>query len=158
MDTLTLAHKTLLTGLLKADVNFLLIGGYAVNYHGYPRYTNDMDIWLKPDEENKIKFAKFLRQIDISPESINHILTLNFTMTNAFHLGQNETRIDFLTKISGVTFDEAEKEKVFLTLDNKNIPVIHFDHLIKNKILSARPKDLADVDELQKVNMFKHKK
>jgi len=59
MDILAAAHKTFLMDLLDAKVNFILIGGYAVNYHGYPRYTADMDIWLKPDNGNKQKLASF---------------------------------------------------------------------------------------------------
>jgi len=64
--------------------------------------------------------------------------------------------IDFLTKIAGVSFAEADSQKVFLQLNDKPIPVIHFQHLVANKIITGRPQDKADVDMLQKIQGFKN--
>lgn len=159
MNTLTEAHKTLLIELLDGGIEFLLIGGYAVNYHGYPRYTVDMDIWLKPDNANKDYFIEFLKQKKFNTESIDHILVLDFTEAQSFHIGKNETRVDFLTKITGVQFEEAYLQCDNLSLAGKDIPVIPCRHLIINKMISGRPKDMADVDELQKiVTLEKNKK
>jgi predicted nucleotidyltransferase len=158
MDILTKAHKTLLSDLIDSGVVFMLIGGYAVNYHGYPRYTADMDIWLKPDNENKLLFISFIKQNGFDQESINHITKLDFSKEQAFHFGQNETRIDFLTKISGVLFDEAYQQSAKLPLGDKVIPVIQYHHLVINKMNSSRMKDKADVDELQKINKYRNKK
>ena len=88
METLTQAHKKFLIDLLDAGVEFMLVGGYAVNFHGYPRYTADMDIWLKPDNDNKQKFTAFLEQMGFEPESINHVRSRNFSQANSFHIGQ----------------------------------------------------------------------
>lgn len=155
MDILSSAHKTFLIELINAEVNFLLIGGYAVNYHGYPRFTADMDIWLQPDNINKQKFACFIQSKQFLQEGVQRILSLDFTAANSFHIGQDANRIDFLTHISGVNYPEAEKQKVFLPLLSKQVPVIHYHHLIINKIKSARPKDMLDVGELQKINQYK---
>ena len=117
-----------------------------------------MDIWLKPDNMNKNLFAAFLKQKEFNTQSLNQILGLDFTKANSFHLGKDETKIDFLTNISGVTYDDAENQQVLLPLGKIKIPVIHYHHLITNKMMSDRLKDKADVEELQKINQFKSKK
>ncbi len=155
MDILSPAHKIFLLELLEAKIDFILIGGYAVNYHGYPRYTVDMDVWLKPDNENKLTLIQFFKTKGYKEEGINFIARLDFTKAIAFHIGEKETRIDFLTRISGVLYADAEKQKMLLPLSDKFIPVIHYEHLIANKKASARLKDLGDVDELTKINRFK---
>ena len=62
---------------------------------------------------------------------------------------------DFMTKIQGVEFKEAEKSKILLSLTDRQIPVIHFKHLILNKMLCGRPQDIADVEILQKINSYR---
>jgi len=151
MNILTESHKRLLIDLLNSGVEFLLIGGYAVNYHGYPRYTMDMDIWLRPDAANKQRFIAFIQKQGFSDESIDHLKTLDFSAAQAFHIGERETRIDFVTKISGVEFKEAFERCAKLSLAGKTIPVLQYEDLMINKMLSGRPKDKADVDELQKI-------
>jgi hypothetical protein len=155
MDILTQAHTTFLIELLNSGVEFMLIGGYAVNFHGYARYTADMDIWLKPNEMNKEKFISFIKIKGFSESAISHIKSLDFSKANAFHIGSDEEKIDFLTLIGGVKYEEAEKQCLFLEISNNRIPVIHYHHLIRNKELSARPKDLADVNELREINKFR---
>ncbi len=155
MNILTEAHRKLLTCLLENGIEFLLIGGYAVNYHGYPRYTMDMDIWLKPNNENKQRLVSFLQTQGISRESIDHINTLDFSTAQSFHMGEQETRIDFLTKISGVEFNEAYPRCSKLPLADKFVSIIQYEDLIINKMMSGRSKDKADVDELQKIRRFK---
>ncbi len=157
MNILTEAHKKLLIDLLDSGIEFLLIGGYAVNYHGYPRYTMDMDIWLRPDNENKQRFVDFLQKQDFSKESVDRVQGLDFNAAQAFHIGEKETRIDFLTKILGVEFNEAYARCSKLPFADKIVPVIQYEHLMINKMMSGRPKDKADVDELQKINRFRKK-
>jgi hypothetical protein len=158
MDILTKAHKTFLLELSGSGVTFMLIGGYAVNFHGYPRYTCDLDIWLKPDEENKKKFILFLKTKGFSEAGLAKITTLDFSKPQVFHIGETETRIDFLTKILGVQFDDAYGQCAKLLLEKTEIPVIQFQHLIINKMLSGRPQDKADVEELQSIMKYKKKK
>jgi len=141
--------------LLESGVVFLLVGGYAVNYHGYPRYTQDLDIWLKPDNDNKTNFISFLKKQNFASEAINKLAELNFKEAQSFHIGENETKIDFMTSISGVGFDEAFQKKAALVLDGQEIPVIQFQHLVVNKMISGRIQDKADVDMLQKVQRAK---
>lgn len=156
MNIITEAHKNLLADLLESGVQFLLIGGYAVNYHGYPRYTMDMDLWLKPAHDNRERFVTFLQKQDFSRESIDRVRELDFNIAQSFHLGEQETRIDFLTKISGsVEFNEAYSRCAKLSFGDITIPVIQYEDLILNKMGSNRPKDQADIDELQKIRGYR---
>ncbi len=148
-------HKALLRKLIDAKVNFILIGGYAVNFHGYNRPTGDMDLWLKPENENKKKFIKMMLGEGYSEESLKAISKLDFKQASCFHIGKPPLRIDFLTRISRVEFEEAWKEKQELPMGKYAIPVIHLHHLILTKMGTGRIRDNADIDELQKVNKLK---
>lgn len=157
MNILLEPHKALLRKLIELKVEFILIGGYAVNFHGYNRTTGDMDIWLKPDNENKSKFIKFLNSEGFDSESLTKISSIDFTKHAAFHIGEEPLQVDFVTIISGVTFAEAEEKKKQLPFEGMHIPFLDFDHLILSKITSARAKDKADIEELQKIMQLKKK-
>lgn len=157
MNILLEPHKQVLRSLVDFKVDFILIGGYAVNYHGYNRTTGDMDIWLKPDNENRANFIKFLERDGFDAESLAKISETDFTKHIAFHVGEKPLQIDFVTFISGVSFSEAEKEKQLLPFEDIFIPFLHLNHLILSKITSNRLKDKMDVEELQKVMKFKKK-
>ena len=136
----------------------MLVGGYAVIYHGYVRSTGDMDVWLRPTNENKEKFVKAMARIDIHPDDLTHLRAMDFTNVIVFHFGNPPERLDFLTRMIGIDFEKASQRKVFLTIKSYQIPILHLDDLIINKILSGRPKDKTDVDELQKINKLKKDK
>jgi len=129
-----------------------VIGGYAVNYYGYVRPTGDIDIWLKPDEETKFAFLAMLEKAGISNESRSLIAGLDFTSAAAFHIGQEPFRFDFLTKINGVTFNEAWNSRIIAQLGDLALPVISRNHLILSKISTNRTQDKLDVEELQKLS------
>lgn len=145
------AHQEMLAALVSYDVEFLLIGGYAVNYHGYIRTTGDMDVWLRPNNENKKKLLDVFSKLNFDPVGLEMIEALNFTEVVAFHVGYEPERIDFLTKIQGVDFEAAFQRKKIMHLKDFEVPVLHLNDLIANKILSSRSKDMADVEFLQKV-------
>ncbi len=155
MNILLEEYKKFLLLLLKHKVEFILIGGYAVIYYGYARTTGDMDIWLKPDNANRNKLIKALNEYGIISEDIDILKRIDFSTTQVFHIGKEPNKIDFLTKIQGVTYAEADKEKVFFPLKNEQIPIIQYRHLIVSKISSGRSKDKADVDELQNINKYR---
>ena len=121
------------------------------------RTTGDMDVWLNPTNQNKELLLKVLEKERILQEDLNLLLAKDFTQMTAFHIGSPPFKIDFVTKISNVTFSEADKQKVFFEVDGIKIPVIHYNHLISSKISSERAKDKADVEELQKINSLKKK-
>lgn len=82
---------------------------------------------------------------------------MDFTKVLAFHIGEPPQRIDFLTKIMGLTFQEADERKMFLRLGDFQVPVLHIDDLIVNKLISGRAKDKADVEELRNIMRLKKK-
>lgn len=151
-------HRRFLHVLIKHEVEFILIGGYAVNYHGYNRPTGDMDIWLKPDNNNKLKLIAALRSENFSDDGIKQVESLDFLKPACFYFGRIPLRIDFLTKISGVQYDEADKQKKLMKVDDFHIPVLHLHHLILSKISNTRTKDKQDVEELQKIIKLKKDK
>lgn len=144
-------HKSFLRKLVNGNVEFILAGGYAVNYYGYNRTTGDIDLWLKPDNENRDRLISVLIHECFSRTGINKIQSLDFNTMVAFHTGEMPYKIDFMTQISGLTFSEAIARKESLMVDDFVIPVLSFDHLILSKMSTSRKRDKADVEELQKI-------
>ncbi len=151
MDVFFEPHRKMLRMLREFNVDFMLVGGFAVNYYGFNRPTGDMDIWLKPENENKEKLLNALAAYGFNTESINYVKSLDFNDTLVFTCGELPFRIDFLTKISGVNYSEAEPQAVKTTMENINIHIIHIHHLVLSKIANNRTKDKLDVEELQKI-------
>lgn len=151
-------HQQMLLALAKNNVRFMLIGGYAVIYHGYARTTADMDIWLALGNDNKEKLAKALREFGIDDGSLSIFNSIDLTKPqNVFYFGKEPRRIDFLTMVSNVNFEDAYKKAGSFTLENVKIPVIHYNQLILSKLTSNRLKDKADIEELQRINKYKKK-
>lgn len=157
MDFLFEPHKVLLLLLNECKVDFLLIGGYSVIYYGYSRGTNDMDLWLKPDNNNKLKLLSSLQKYGIQPNDLKRLSEIDFTTTNVFYIGNVPYKIDFLTKVQNVNWDEAIVNANYFPFQNIQIPIVNYNDLILMKIASNRLKDQADVEELQKIRKFKKK-
>jgi len=145
------AHQQLIKALLEAEVAFIIIGGYSVIFHGYTRTTGDIDIWLQPDNANKEKLLQALQIFGIEDESLNGVRDLDFRETIFFKIGEEPERIDFLTKINLVSFEDANNRKIIAELDGIKIPFLHLDDLILSKINTDRPQDKADIEMLQKI-------
>lgn len=150
-------HKILLEALLNKHVDFILIGGYAVNYYGYNRVTGDMDIWLKPDNENKTLLLDALSTLGFDTEGIATIRTWDFTKPQKFNIGNNQRpdKTEFMTHISGIKYAEAAEQKNYAKIDNMELPIIYYHHLIQNKKATGRLKDKADIEYLEKIMHLK---
>lgn len=148
-------HQHFIQKLLDSEVAFIIVGGYAVIYHGYKRTTGDIDIWLKPTNENRDRLVKVLSAMEFSRESLEKLSQLDFEDTLVFSINDEPEKIDFLTKIANVTYDEADKAKITLQIDNLAIPFLHLNHLVLSKFNTGRAKDLADIEELQKIQNYK---
>lgn len=138
--------KEFLKSLNAHEVEYLLIGGYAVNYHGYPRATADMDIWIAVHPANADRVVAALKEFgfdlpDLSPE-------LFLRSWQIIRLGVPPVRIEIATTISGVGFAECYAERVQDTLDGVPASIIDLKHLKLNKKASARHQDLADLEHL----------
>jgi len=155
MDLFLEEHKRFLLILLQHKVDFIIIGGYAVIYHGYERTTGDLDLWLKPDNDNRDRFIKALKEHGVTQEGIETVNQMDFTKPQVVHIGEKPNKIDFLTHIQGVDFEEAYEKKEFVKLEDIQVPFLHFDHLVISKITLGRPQDKADIDVLQKIKQHK---
>ncbi len=145
-------HREIIETLLIHQVDFMLIGGYAVISYGYMRTTGDMDLWLKPDNQNKNKFIQALTSTGFEEDDLEALAKLDFTQPQTFTLGTKPQKIDFLTHINQVSFEEADSQKNMIMSGDIQIPVIHLDHLILSKLGTGRLKDNADVEALQAIN------
>lgn len=147
-----------LQACIECDVNFLIVGGYAVNFYGYRRTTGDIDLWIKPCNNNKVKVISALKKLEIPENSCNQLLNMDFTKHLVFSDGQEPFKIDFMTYISGVDFEEAYSQKIITEIDELKIPFINIKHLIISKIGTGRAKDNMDIEELQKIEALKKNK
>jgi hypothetical protein len=133
---------------LSQKVEFLLVGGYALAFHGAPRFTEDIDFMVLVSTENADKLDKVLRDFGFGGAGISRDDFLE--VDQVIQLGRAPNRIDLLTGISGVTWQEAWKSRSIVDLDGLEIPLIGRDELIKNKEATGRPQDVADVARLNK--------
>ena len=141
--------------LLSAEVEFLLIGGYAVNYHGYGRPTGDLDIWLRPDNSNREKCIRAFKELHYDKDSLADFGKLDFEKTQVFFIGKEPLRIDFLTQVNLLHFEDAWSKRNILSIDDLSIPVVDYDHLVLTKMTTGRTQDKLDIEELQKINRDK---
>lgn len=141
--------KEFLALLDSERIEYLLIGGYAVALHGYPRTTNDLDIWVAPDAENLRRLKSALALYGFAPSSIPD--NLFEPPAEILRIGVPPLRLEILNKISGVQFSQAYARRVELTADGAHIKLIHLDDLKANKKAAGRAKDLIDLQELSRI-------
>lgn len=141
-------YKEMLQILLEEDVKFIVVGAYALAVHGYPRATGDLDIWIKPDSQNASKVLCCLKRFGAPLYS----LTEKDLMENetVFQIGVIPRRIDIITSITGVEFDEAYDDCIKVQIDGMEIPVLSLEKLLKNKEATGREKDALDAKLLRK--------
>ena len=127
-------------------VRFLVVGGYALAAHGYPRATDDFDAWVWANSENAEKIVECLAEFGFGGLNLT---TDDFTtLDRVVQLGYPPYRIDIITASSGVTFDNAWANRLVVDVDGLQVPFIGRDDLLTNKRATGRPKDLLDVERL----------
>lgn len=129
------------------QVEYLIVGAHALAAHGHVRATQDLDIWVRPDPTNAKRVIDALRAFGAPL----HDLTVQDLSTPGliFQVGVEPIRIDVLTIIDGVDFDEAWSARVVSKFADQAVSVLSREHLIKNKLAAARTQDLADVERLK---------
>lgn len=142
------------------NLRYLCIGGFAVNYYGFHRFTEDMDIWIAPTNDNKACFLNTLRCMEYPEDEIARISEEDFSTYFMCTLGTPPNVIDVLTIIHReVDFDKAEEEMIVHKMENDVIlKMIPYDFLKKVKLLSRREKDLWDVARLDELRLKNKKK
>lgn len=133
--------------LISNKAKFLLVGGYAVNCHGYPRSTGDIDIWIEPSQQNARKLLKCIEEFGFTNTGLK-VQTLT-ELNKVFRMGYPPLRIEVLTGISGLEFNTAYKNKVFFKVEDLEIPTISLEDLKTNKKASGRSKDKDDLENLK---------
>ncbi len=128
------------------QVKYLLIGGYAVGYHGYPRATGDMDLWVAIHQNNAEKLVTALKEFGFNTPQLSANLFL--TENQVIRIGVPPMRIELLTTISGVSFDRCYSGRIVDVIDDVEVHIINREHLKQNKQASGRYKDLDDLQHL----------
>ena len=140
-------YRDMLSALSAECAEYLIVGAYALAAHGHPRATGDLDIWVRPTLENArrvwralVAFGAPLR--DLTEEDL-------CAPGTAFQIGVAPCRIDLLTSIDGVTFEDAWASRKEIEVEGVRLSVIGRDEFIRNKRATGRPQDLADVARLE---------
>ena len=127
-------------------VKYLLIGGYAVGYHGYPRATNDIDIWVENSDENANRIVTSIKEFGFSIPELKPELFQK--KKNIIRMGKAPMRIEIVIDIDGVEFSKCYKKRITAEIDRIEVCIISLPDLKTNKKASGRNKDLADLDYL----------
>jgi hypothetical protein len=138
--------KDFLRLLSEEKVEYLLVGGYAVGFHGYPRATKDMDVWVAVNPENAERLVRVFCRFGFSPKTISPAAFLN--ERKVIEMGIMPFRIDVIMSVSGLSFTECYAQRVKFLYEDINVNLINLEHLKINKRAVGRLRDLADVEEL----------
>lgn len=136
--------------LNKAEVEYLLVGGYAVIYYGYNRTTGDLDIWVNPTIENYQRLTIAFDRFGMGMFGMEEKVFVESQQYNVFTFGRPPVCIEILTAVSGLEFKEAHKNARTVEYDEGlYVPLIDLPDLVRNKRSSNRPKDLDDIEKLE---------
>lgn len=139
--------RDILSEFSAAEVRFLLVGAYALASFGLPRSTGDIDLWVRADEANARRVLIALARFGAP---LAGIAEADFARPGiVFQIGLAPNRVDVLTSIDGVDFDEAWSSRWEAAVEGVKVPVIGRDHLLRNKRATGRPKDLIDAAWLE---------
>jgi hypothetical protein len=138
--------KEFLKLLSAHEVEYLLVGGYAVGYHGYPRATADMDIWVAVHTTNAERLVAAVKNFGFDVPDLSADLFLQ--EGQIVRMGVPPIRIEIMTKISGVGFDHCYRERVVAVVDDVQVNLIGLHHLKINKKAAGRHKDWDDLENL----------
>ncbi len=138
--------KDFLRLLNESEARYLLVGGWAVGYYGYPRATHDMDIWIAVDPINASKMVEVMTNFGFAAGAVSSAAFLR--TDSVVRLGTPPLRLEILMAISGVTFEECYAKGLTDKIDGVSVRIIHLEDLRTNKLASGRHKDLDDVSNL----------
>ena len=148
MDTAALPQdfKDFLKLLNEKQVEYLLLGGYAVGYHGYPRATADIDFWIRLSKDNAIKMMQVITAFGFGGADCSESLFMK--EGNIVRMGHPPIRIEVINAASGVDFESCYNRRVLATIDGVQVSLISLKDLKVNKKASGRSKDIADLENL----------
>jgi hypothetical protein len=136
----------MLSALSEAGAEFLIVGAHALAAHGIARATGDIDIWVKPTQENA---ERVMRALIVFGAPLKNLTVDDLTKTDTvFQIGVEPCRVDILSGISGVQFADAWSRRLVLDIEGMSVPVLSRADFVTNKRASGRPKDLLDLELL----------
>lgn len=139
----------LLVELADAGADFVVVGGVAVAYHGHPRATKDLDILVRPRADNSVRVFRALAAFG-APIAAFEVGEGDFAgYEGVLQLGLPPNRVDIVTRVDGITFEEAVSEGAAFEVHGRRVPIIGVRALLENKRAAGRPQDLADVAALE---------
>ena len=141
--------KDLFAELNAHDVEFLVVGAHALAAHGHVRATKNLDVWVRPDQENTLGVIRALTAFGAPTQAVtkNDFAVPGIT----FQIGVEPVRIDIITAVDGLTFDAAWPNRVASEYGGEPVFVISREDLISNKRASGRPQDIADIAALERL-------
>ena len=134
--------------LNERNVRYLVVGGYAVAYHGYPRYTGDLDVFVEASPENAAKLVEVYGEFGFDRTALKPAMFI--VPDNVVRIGHEPVRLEVLTSITGVEFADAYVRRIEVEVNGLAVPFISLVDLIKNKLATGRGKDRVDAETLQK--------
>jgi hypothetical protein len=137
--------------LNKNEVNYVLVGGYSVIYHGFPRTTGDLDIFVEVSKSNYQKLVQAFEQFQMPLFDMSEDSFLYQPQINVYTFGRPPVCIEILKEISGFTFQEIYTNALNTVFEEIPMKVIHINDLKRNKTISGRAKDLNDLENLSKI-------
>ena len=129
------------------DVRYLVVGGYAVAIHGYPRYTKDLDIWVEAEPENATSIVDALDAFGFGSLGLQAEDFLE--LDTIIQLGFPPNRIDLITSLPGIEFDPCYASRLEIEIDDIKVNFIDLENLKRNKRASGRAQDIADLENLE---------
>ncbi len=137
-------------GLLnKNDVKYLVVGGYALAFHGYPRYTKDIDFWIWIEKENAEKIMRTLQSFGFSSLDLKEEDFLS--PGHVVQLGRPPRRIDLLTSVTGLDFEDCYPSRVHASIQGLDIEFLDLESFKKNRKAVGRYQDLADLENIENI-------
>ncbi len=133
--------------LNESNVKYLVVGGYAVAFHGHPRYTKDLDVWIELSADNANNIIEALNKFGFGSLGLKPDDFLE--SDQIIQLGYPPNRIDILTTLNDLEFEDCYNAKIEAEIQGLKINFIHIEHLKKNKRATGRPQDLADAEHLE---------
>ena len=133
--------------LVDLEIEFVVVGAFALAFHGHPRYTRDVDFFVRPSEANSMKIERAIKEFGFA--SLGLKASDFYDPDVVVQLGQEPNRIDLITRIDGVTFDEVWRGKVAGNLGDSAVWFISPADYVKNKRAAGRTKDIADAEEIE---------
>lgn len=137
----------MLSALSAAGADYLIVGAHALAVHGRPRATGDLDIWVRPTPDNARRVWKALQAFGAPLDQLRVEELAERDLV--YQIGVAPARIDIMTGISGLEFEDAWPGRISVRLADLDVPVIGREALVRNKRSAGRPRDLADIAELE---------